>query len=109
MGTHRWINRRLLLRLEVSANFEPLSSHSHAACARVAESKYRLHPWLVPSLALRETVAFFRAYGGLALKPHKGVRPLSEYGPLVGGETSTVSNSQVPKVSEYVWNNRLVS
>ncbi len=67
------------------------------------------HPWLVPSLALRETVAFFRAYGRLALKPHKGVRPLSEYGPLVGGETSTVSNSQVPKVSEYVWNNRLVS
>lgn len=41
------------------------------------------HPWLVPSLALREVVAFFRAWGRLAFSPHKGIGPLSSYGPLV--------------------------
>lgn len=41
------------------------------------------HPWLVPSMALREVVAFFRACVRLAKTPHQGVRPLSDYGPLV--------------------------
>ncbi len=41
------------------------------------------HPWLVPSMALREIVAFLRAGGRLARTPYKGVRSLNDYGTLV--------------------------
>jgi glycosyltransferase involved in cell wall biosynthesis len=38
------------------------------------------HPWLVPSMALREIVAFFQATTRLVTSPHRGVRTLHEYG-----------------------------
>jgi glycosyltransferase involved in cell wall biosynthesis len=41
------------------------------------------HPWLIPSMALREVVAFARACGRLARNPYKGIRPLEEYGLLI--------------------------
>ena len=47
------------------------------------------HPWLVPSMALREIVAFFRACGRLAFSPHQGIGALASYGSLTdltGGE-----------------------
>ncbi len=40
------------------------------------------HPWLVPSMALREVVAFFRAWWRLVIKPYRGLGRLSEYGEL---------------------------
>jgi glycosyltransferase involved in cell wall biosynthesis len=40
------------------------------------------HPWLIPSMAAREVVAFFRAWARLARTPHRGIKALEAYGPL---------------------------
>jgi len=53
------------------------------------------HPWLVPSMALREVVAFLRACGRLVLTPHQGVRALGDYGPLIGSAVVDVANREV--------------
>lgn len=37
------------------------------------------HPWLVPSMALREIVAFASAARRLLMRPHRGVRALAAY------------------------------
>jgi glycosyltransferase involved in cell wall biosynthesis len=40
-------------------------------------------PWLIPSMAVREVVAFMRACGRLARNPYKGIRALNDYGLLI--------------------------
>ena len=40
------------------------------------------HPWLIPSMAVREVVAFFRAWLKLARTPYQGMQTLDAYGPL---------------------------
>ena len=52
------------------------------------------HPWLVPSMALREVVAFLRAFGRLVMTPHQGVRALGDYGPLIGSAAVDVANRE---------------
>jgi len=56
------------------------------------------HPWLVPSMALREVIAFFRAIGRLTLRPYKGVRPLESYGPIVDMSAVTVDTHVMPSM-----------
>jgi GT2 family glycosyltransferase len=52
------------------------------------------HPWLIPSLAVREIVAFFRACSRLAFRPHKGIRPLEDYGVLREPKTYAVQDRE---------------
>jgi glycosyltransferase involved in cell wall biosynthesis len=40
------------------------------------------HPWLIPSMAAREVVAFFRAWVRLVRTPHRGIKSLEAYGSL---------------------------
>jgi glycosyltransferase involved in cell wall biosynthesis len=56
------------------------------------------HPWLVPSMALREIVAFVRACGRLAIKPYQGVRSLESYGPIVDMAAVTVETHVIPSM-----------
>lgn len=56
------------------------------------------HPWLVPSMAAREVVAFFRAIGRLTLKPYKGVRSLEDYGPIVDMSAASVQPHVIPSM-----------
>jgi hypothetical protein len=51
-------------------------------------------PWLVPSLALREVVAFFRAAYRLWANPHRGVLELREYGALVEPVSTVLEGSR---------------
>ena len=52
------------------------------------------HPWLIPSMAVREVVAFVRAWGRLALTPYKGIRQLDDYGLLIDMQRSGLSREQ---------------